>query len=164
VQARAKRLFFSWLDCSSGEQVLYICPVLYDVYQLRTSAGPQDEIEVVRAGPRSGILVIKPRFFNSPNRTLTAELRHPETGVELLTALENVKVICANHRGLVIEGTQTAYSRPTQKAKRVTFVQRWLCKSPGQKIVLDTAKILKRSAARLNSALATGFSPADDDA
>lgn len=138
--------------------------MIYDVYQLRNSAGPEDEIDIVRAGPRTGILIVKPRFFNSANRSLIEELRHQETGVELIGAMEHVRIVCANHRGLVLEGTQTVYSRPTQKAKRVSFTQRWLCKTPGSKIVLDTAKILKRRAARHESAVASGFSPADDDA
>lgn len=125
--------------------------------------GKEDPIDALRAGPKRGVLVIKKRFFNSPNTSLTAELIEPGTANELLPALQNVRLVGANDRGLVIEGTQTVYSRPTQKAKQVHFVQRWLCKTPGQQAVLNTEKLLKRSAARIRSNLAQGFDPADDN-
>lgn len=41
--------------------------------------------------------------------------------------------------------------------------QRWLAKLPGQPAILDTEKLLKRSARRLALIAASGFDPADDD-
>ena len=81
--------------------------------------------------PRRGNLLIKRRFFNSPNRTLSAELFEVGSGKELLTALENVSLVGMDAKGMVIEGTQTAYASATQKVKKEHFEQRWLCKCRG---------------------------------
>jgi hypothetical protein len=137
--------------------------VIYDVYVLMNGQGKEDPIDAMRAGPKRGVLVIKKRFFNSPNTSLTAELIEPGTARELLPALQNVCLVGANDKGMVIEGTQTVSARPTQKAKQVHFVQRWLCKTPGQQAVFDTEKLSKRSAQRSQSHLASGFDPADDN-
>lgn len=125
--------------------------------------GKGDPIDALRAGPKRGVLVIKKQFFNSVNTSLTAELIEPGTTNELLPALQNVRLIGANEKGLVIKGTQTVFTRPTQKAKQAHFAQRWLCKTTGQQAVLNTEKLLKRSAERLRSTIASGFDPADDN-
>jgi hypothetical protein len=69
-----------------------------------------------------------------------------------------------NSLGMTIEGTTAHQFRNTAKAKIDYSRERWLCKPPGAKAVLDTEKLMKRSAARLNRALSIGFDPGHDDA
>ena len=126
--------------------------------------GNEDPVDALRFGPKRGLLVVRRRFANSPNTSLCAELfALDDNRSELLPALENVRMIAENEKGKVLEGTQTGYARPTSKARREQFTQRWLCKLPGLPAILDTEKLLKRSARRLNSRLNTGFDPADDN-
>lgn len=104
----------------------------------------------------------KRRFYNSPYRTLSAELIDP-SGKQLLAAIEKVRLVSMDQKGMVIEGVQTFKERDTKKGRKHHFTQRWLCKLPGVPTVLNTEKLLKRSAARLNAHLVSGFDPADDD-
>ncbi|WP_411878212.1 hypothetical protein [Polaromonas sp. YR568] len=87
----------------------------------------------------------------------------PGTRAQLLPALLNPAVIAMNSLGMTVEGTIAHQFRNSAKAKVEYSKERWLCKLPGAKAVLDTEKLLKRSAARLNRALASGFDPAHDD-
>ena len=65
-------------------------------------------------------------------------------------------------KGMVIEGKETIFTRDTHKAKGQHFLQRWLCKMPGQPAVLNTQKLLQRSAERLKKQVYSGFDPQDD--
>ena len=143
--------------------MLYIHPVIYDVYALTGSKGQIDPVDALRAGPKRGDLIIRVRFVNSTDTSLTAELFEPGTQVELLTGIERVRMVAMDSKGLVLEGVQAVYTRDTAKAKKSHLVQRWLCKVPGAPAVINTDKLLKRSAARLNAAMVSGFDPADDD-
>ncbi len=137
--------------------------MIFDVYVLGGADGRFDPVDALKAGPKRGELIIKRRFFNSTNTSLMAEVRDPTTQTELVTAIEQVKVIVADRRGLLLEGTQTWFEREAAKSRRHHFTQRWLIKLPGQPAILDTAKLLKRSAQRLHSGMATGFDPKDDN-
>ena len=117
--------------------------MIYDVYLLMNGQGNEDPVDALRYGPKRGMLVIRRRFVNSTDTSLTAELFALDGNkIELLPALEGVRLVGENEKGKVIEGTQSVYARATQKAKRESFVQRWLCKAPGLPAVLDTEKLL----------------------
>jgi hypothetical protein len=126
--------------------------------------GHEDPVDALRYGPKRGLLVVRKRFVNSANISLTAELFALDGSKnELLPALDYVKLIAENEKGKVIEGIQSVFLRATQKARREQFTQRWLCKLPGLPAVLDTEKLLKRSAKRLSNRLISGFDPLDDN-
>jgi hypothetical protein len=135
--------------------------VIFDVYFL--SGKGADPVEALRAGPKRGELVITKRWPGGLRNDLMALLLEPGTRNELAPALLFPSVIAMNSLGMTIEGTTAHQFRNTAKAKIEYSKQRWLCKPPGAKAVLDTEKLLKRSAARLNAALASGFDPAHDD-
>ena len=139
----------------------YAFTVIFDVYVLGGKGG--DPVEALRAGPRRGELVIRKRWPDGPRSDLMALLLEPGTRNELLPALLFPSVIAMNSIGMTIEGTTAHQFRNTSKAKIEYFKDRWLCKPPGAKAVLDTEKLLKRSAARLKRAQANGFDPAFDD-
>ena len=143
-------------------ETLYAYPVVFDVYVLNGKYG--DPVEALRIGPRRGELIIKKRFITSSETDLMAMLLEPGTGVELLQALLYARIVAMNSLGMTIEGRISWSARNTSKAKVEHATQRWLCKAPGAKAVLDTEKLLKRSAARLNAARISGFDPAHDDA
>ena len=143
--------------------MLYIHPVIYDIYALTGTKGQIDPVDALRAGPQRGDLIIRKRFANSTDTSLTAELFQPGSTVELLTGIERVRLVAMDSKGMVLEGVQTIYVRDTAKAKKSHIVQRWLCKLPGTPAVLNTEKLIKRSAARLNAAMVSGFDPSDDD-
>lgn len=137
--------------------------MIFDVYVLGGGDGRFDPVDALRAGPKRGELVIKRRYFNSPNNSLMAEVRDPSTQAELVTAIEHVKVLVADRRGMLLEGTQTSFERDSAKSRRHHFTQRWLIKLPGQPAILDTEKLLKRNAHRIASSMVSGFDPKDDN-
>lgn len=120
-------------------------------------------MEALRAGPKRGELIIRRRWPDGPRTDLQALLLEPGTRNELLPALLHPTVIAMNSLGMTVEGSTAHQLRSTSKAKIEYSRERWLCKPPGAKAVLDTEKLLKRSAARLNRAQANGFDPAHDD-
>jgi hypothetical protein len=137
--------------------------VIYDVYPLMNSQGRDDPVDALRDGPRRGLLVISKRYYNSATASLKAELFALDgSGKELLPAMDNVRLVAENEKGKVIEGRVTHYGR-SHKSRQEHSTQRWLCKIPGLPAVLNTEKLLKRSAERLSKAAASGFDPADDD-
>lgn len=142
--------------------MLYIHTVIFDVYVLGGKGG--DPVEALRAGPKRGELIIRRRWPDGPRTDLQALLLEPGTRNELLPALLNPTVIAMNSLGMTVEGTTAHQFRNSFKAKFDYSRERWLCKPPGAKAVLDTEKLMKRSAARLNRALSNGFDPAHDDA
>lgn len=86
-----------------------------------------------------------------------------DTGADLLPPLMYVRIVGVNEKGMVIEGQQTMYLRESHKTRRDHFIQRWLCKVPGQPAVLNTEKLLRRSVTRLKLSLASGFDQGDDN-
>jgi hypothetical protein len=135
--------------------------VIFDVYVLGGKGG--DPVEALRAGPKRGELVIRRRWPGGPRTDLECFLLEPGTRNELLPALLNPIVIAMNSLGMTVEGTLGHQFRGTSKAKMEYSRERWLCKPPGAKAVLDTEKLSRRSAAKLNRALVNGFDPAHDD-
>ena len=140
--------------------LLYACTVIYDVYVLGGKGG--DPVDALRIGPKRGELIIKKRYFNSTDQRVYAELLDAATGAELLPPIEYVHIVAMDRKGMTIEGTQSHQARDTKKARVDHFVQRWLCKMPGAKAELDTSKLLKRSADRLNRSMVSEFTPDDD--
>jgi hypothetical protein len=136
--------------------------VLFDVYLLNPN-GADDPVEALRAGPQRGELVIRRWSYHMPDKSLCAMLYRPGTKEEMLQPLRYVQFIGMSDKGMVIEGTATWAERTTHKSRRHDYKQRWLCKQPGAAAVLNTEKLLKRSAANLKKIMASGFDPADDD-
>ena len=133
--------------------------MIYDIYVL---TGDEDPVDALRAGPRRGELIIRRRFVNSLDTSLLALLLDQATGQEMLPPLASARLVAMDPKGMVIQGVQTIYQRDTQKAKGHRFSQRWVCKMPGAAAVLNTEKLLQRSAARLRSSAVSGFDPKDD--
>ena len=135
--------------------------MLFDIYIL--GAKGSDPVEALRAGPRRGELIIRRRWPDGPRTDLQALLLEPGTRNELLPALLNPTVIAMNSQGMTLEGTTAHQLRNTSKARFDYSKERWLCKPPGSKAVLDTEKLMKRSAERLRRAQANPFDAAHDD-
>lgn len=133
--------------------------MIYDVYVF---TGDNDPVDALRAGAKRGELIVRRRFTNSPDTSLLAQLLDPVTRREMLPPLASARLVAMDPKGMLIEGMQTTYQRDTQKAKAHHFSQRWLCKMPGAVAVLNTEKLMQRSAARLRSAAVSGFDPRDD--
>ena len=136
--------------------------MVFDIYVLNGKHG--DPVDALRAGPCRGELIIKKRFITSSETDLVAMLLEPGTDKELLQALRYARIVAMNSLGMTIEGTIAWSERKTSRAKVQSTTQRWLCKTPGSKAVLNTEKLLMRSAARLNAARTNSFDPAHDDA
>lgn len=102
--------------------------MFYDVYVLGGKGG--DPVDALRAGPKRGELIIKKRFFNSPDESVTAELLDAQTGL-LLTPLQHVRIVPMDRKGMTIEGTQAHQLRQQQESKVEHFAQRWLCRCRG---------------------------------
>jgi len=135
--------------------------VIFDIYIL--GAKGSDPVEALRSGPKRGELIIRRRWPDGPRTDLQALLLEPGTRNELLPALLNPTVIAMNSQGMTVEGTTAHQFRNTAKARFDYSKERWLCKPPGAKAVLDTEKLLRQSAERLKRALDNPFDPAHDD-
>lgn len=135
--------------------------MIFDIYIL--GAKGSDPVEALRSGPRRGELIIRRRWPDGPRTDLQALLLEPGTRNELLPALLNPTVIAMNSIGMTVEGTTAHQFRNTAKARFEYSKERWLCKPPGSKAVLDTEKLRRRSAERLKRALDNPFDPTHDD-
>lgn len=142
---------------------LGLLQVIFDVYALVNGEGRLDAVDALQAGPRRGELIIKRRYYRHSDKSLCAELLDQATGNALLAPLEWVRVLVIDPKGMLIEGTQTVYRTKSAKSASERRTQRWLAKLPGQPAILDTEKLLKRSARRLALIAASSFDPADDD-
>lgn len=129
-----------------------------DVYLLNNGGGSDDPVAALHRGPTRGELIIRPE-----NGRLVAQIRDPATGDDLLRRLIYVQLKGVSSKGMLLEGTVTVSERASAKSKVSSHTERWLVKLPGSKAILDTEKLLKRSAANLKRKNLFGFNPDDDD-
>lgn len=131
--------------------------MIFDVYVLEG-----DPIDSLANGAVRGELVIRKRYYNQPDQSLYAEVLDHE-GKRLLGPLTYVRLVGMSPRGMTIEGTFTGYMSKGPKSRTEKFTRRWLVKHVGAKAEVNTEKLLRRSADRLNHRAASGFDPADDN-
>jgi hypothetical protein len=132
--------------------------VFLDVYLLNSGGGSDDPVAALNRGPTRGELIIRPE-----NGHLVAQIRDPTTGEDLLRRLIYVQLRGVSSKGMLLEGTVTVSERVSPKSKTNSHKERWLVKLPGSKAILDTEKLLARSAANLRRKNLFGFNPDDDD-
>lgn len=140
---------------------LYIYPVLYDIYILDGKGA--DPVPAMLSKPRQGHLIIRKRFPTRSDTALNALLVDPARPEEPLMELHYVRLVGMTRESMVIEGTIGHSFRKGHKAKIEYAQQRWLCKAPGTKVVID-ADLLRRSKTNLTNAMAADpFHPLWDD-
>jgi hypothetical protein len=130
--------------------------VIFDVYVYQ-----DDPVDSLSVGAKTGELCL--RKVGRDNG-IEANLYKPGTKTSLLGTIRHVRLVAMNSTSMVIEGTYWASERPTVKSKVASAQIRWVIKHVGAPAVVDAKRLQRRSAARLNSAMASGFDPADDDA
>ncbi len=129
--------------------------MLFDVYVYQ-----DDPVDSLSSGPKTGELVLK---GTGRDQGVTANLYSPGTKAEMLRTMRHVRLVAMNNSSFVIEGTVTVAERASYKAKTQSFKVQWVIKHVGAPAVVDAKRLQRRSAARLNSGLASGFDPRDDN-
>lgn len=130
--------------------------MLFDVYFYTG-----DPVDSLQAGAKTGELILK---GTGRDHGVVAHLFAPGTKTDILTPMRHARLVAMNSGGMTIEGNVTIAERSSNKSRANTFTVRWIVKHVGAPAILDAKKLQLRSAARLASAQASGFDPADDDA
>ena len=138
--------------------------MFFDIYII-DGGQAADPVPAMLRKPIKAHLVIRRRFFNSPNRTLIAELYQSTThGEAPLRQMVDAHFLAMNFESLMIGG-RVGYPRRANAKSSVDFVeQRWVCKLPGAKVVVD-AELLRRRSTDLSKAIQSDpFHPIWNDA
>jgi hypothetical protein len=135
--------------------------VLYDIYILGSKG--EDPLPAMLAKPKQGQLIICKRYPGRSDTALNAFVVNPEKPGEPLLEMHYIRLVGMTAESMVIEGTVGYPRNQSHKSKVDLFKQRWLCKAPGSKIVID-ADAIRRSKANLKAAIkADPFHPIWDD-
>ena len=135
--------------------------MLYDVYILGSKG--EDPLPAMLAKPQRGQLLIRKRYPGRSDTALNATLVDPAKPDKPVMEMHYIRLVGMTAESMVIEGTVGHQFGKSFKSKVEFFKQRWLCKAPGSRIVID-AEALRRSKAKLSEAMAADpFHPLWDD-